>query len=92
MNIMCLSYLVVLCHYLSFTMVFQRLAQTKVTGVGGVRRASAALIWIICPMRHRRLFLVAVFPRFSCASAPRRLPALMVGGPAFVLRDEEKLS
>lgn len=43
-------------------------------------------------MRSRRLFLVVVFPGFSCASAPRRLPALMVGGPAFVFRDEEKLS
>lgn len=47
---------------------------------GSVRRASVALIWIICLVQHRRFFRGAVFRGFIHVCAPRQLPALMVGG------------
>lgn len=47
---------------------------------GSARRASVALIRVICTVQRRRLFLGAAFSGFSRARAPQWLPALMVGG------------
>lgn len=47
---------------------------------GSVRRASVALIWIICLVQRRRFFHSAVFPGFIHVCALWQLPALMVGG------------
>lgn len=56
---------------------------------GSVRRPSVVLIWIICPVEHRRFFLGG----FSHVCAPRQLPALMVGSlMSMFCVSEEKLS
>lgn len=64
-----------LFYYLIFCVLSQHVIPDDVSEVGpdqsdrrgSARRASAPLIWVICAVRRRRLFLGAVFSGFSHA-------------------------